>query len=62
MNQLHEKGEQVMSGDTFQMSTGQAHELALAFGRNGWTNADVEKLSEGNTAAGLCRSCAARRR
>lgn len=35
-------------GDMFQMSTGQAHELALAFGRNGWTNADVKKLSEGD--------------
>ncbi len=30
------------------MGTGQAHELALAFARNGWTPADVKRLSEGN--------------
>ena len=42
-----------MSSDTFQMSTGQAHELAMAFGRNGWTNADVKKLSKGDMAAQL---------
>lgn len=29
------------------MSTGQAHELAMAFGRNGWNSADIKKLSEG---------------
>ncbi|MFA5128472.1 MAG: hypothetical protein WC445_00740 [Patescibacteria group bacterium] len=34
--------------DEFKMTTGQAHELAMAFGRNGWTNADVKKMSEGN--------------
>jgi hypothetical protein len=38
-------------GDKFEMSTGQAHELALAFGRNGWTNEDIKKLSEGNMLA-----------
>jgi hypothetical protein len=40
-------------GNKFTMSTGQAHELALAFGRNGWTNADVKKLSEGDMLARL---------
>lgn len=39
--------------DEFQMSTGQAHELALAFGRNGWANLDVKKLSEGDLLARL---------
>ncbi len=37
-----------MKNDTFVMGTGQAHELALAFGRNGWNNAEVKKLSEGD--------------
>jgi hypothetical protein len=37
--------------DKFTMSTGQAHELAMAFGRNGWTNADVKKLTMGGTLA-----------
>ena len=36
-----------MKDDKFEMGTGQAHELAMAFGRNGWTNADIKKLSEG---------------
>ena len=35
-----------MNNNTFEMGTGQAHELALAFGRNGWNNAEVKKLSE----------------
>ncbi|MBI5023140.1 MAG: hypothetical protein HZC05_03195 [Candidatus Magasanikbacteria bacterium] len=34
--------------DEFKMGTGQAHELALAFSRSGWTNADVKILSEGD--------------
>jgi len=38
-----------MSDNEFKMSTGQAHELAMAFGRNGWTLTDVKKLSEGDT-------------
>lgn len=38
-------------GDKFTMTTGQAHELAMAFGRNGWTNADVKKMSEGDLLA-----------
>jgi hypothetical protein len=42
-----------MSSDEFRMTTGQAHELAMAFGRNGWTNADVKKLSEGDLLARL---------
>lgn len=37
------------------MGTGQAHELALAFDRNGWTNADVKKLSEGNMLTDVIR-------
>lgn len=39
--------------DKFTMSTGQAHELAMAFDRNGWNNADVKKLSEGDMLARL---------
>ncbi|MBI5071616.1 hypothetical protein HZB93_01850 [Candidatus Falkowbacteria bacterium] len=39
--------------DEFRMTTGQAHELAMAFGRNGWTNADVKKMSEGDLLARL---------
>jgi hypothetical protein len=35
--------------DKFQMSVGQAHELEMAFGRSGWTNADVKKLATGGT-------------
>lgn len=38
-----------MKDDKFEMGTGQAHELAMAFGRNGWNNADIKKLSEGKT-------------
>lgn len=37
--------------DEFKMSTGQAHELALAFGRNNWSNAEVKKLCEGDFLA-----------
>lgn len=33
------------------MTTGQAHELALAFARNGWTSADVKSLSIGSMLA-----------
>ncbi len=32
----------------FEMTTGQAHELAMAFGRNGWTNEEVKTLSSGD--------------
>lgn len=32
----------------FTMTTGQAHEVAQAFGRNGWNNEQVKKLSEGD--------------
>lgn len=32
----------------FTMTTGQAHEVAQAFGRNGWSNEQVKKLSEGD--------------
>ena len=42
-----QQGEQVMS-DKFQMTVGQAHELDMAFDRNGWSAADVKELSEGN--------------
>jgi hypothetical protein len=40
-------GEQVMS-DKFEMSTGQAHEFALACARNGLTNEQVKKMSSGD--------------
>lgn len=32
----------------FTMTTGQAHEVAQAFNRNGWNNEQVKKLSEGD--------------
>lgn len=35
------------------LDVGQANELKLAFRRNGWTNADVKKFSEGDLAAKL---------
>lgn len=35
-------------GDKFEMSTGQAHELAMAFGRSGWTNKEVKALCKGS--------------
>ena len=38
-------------GDTFVMSSRQAAELDHAFERNGWTAADVKKLSAGDTLA-----------
>ena len=34
--------------NAFTMTTGQAHEVAQAFGRNGWDNEQVKKLSEGD--------------
>ena len=34
--------------DKFTMSVGQAHELEMAFSRNGYTNADVKTLSSGD--------------
>lgn len=37
-----------MSNDTFEMSTGQAHEFAMACGRNSITRAEVKLLSTGN--------------
>jgi len=35
----------------FKMGTGQAHELAMAFDRNGWDAEDVKMLSEGSCLA-----------
>ncbi len=32
----------------FSMTTGQAHEVAQAFGRNGWTNEQVKEATKGN--------------
>ena len=32
----------------FTMTTGQAHEVAQALGRNGWNNEQVKKMSEGD--------------
>ncbi len=37
-----------MQNDTFEMSTGQAHEFAMACARNGLTRADVKFLAMGN--------------
>ncbi len=45
-----QRKERVME-DKFTMSTGQAHKLAMAFGRNGWTNADVKELCGGDLLA-----------
>jgi len=42
-----QQGEQVMS-DKFQMTVGQAHELDMAFDRNGWSAVEVKRLSEGD--------------
>lgn len=33
------------------MSTGQAHELAMALGRNGWSNAEIKLACKGDTFA-----------
>jgi len=37
--------------DKLEMSVGQAHKLEMAFGRNNWTNAEIEKLCEGAVLA-----------
>ena len=42
-------------GDKFILSQGQGHELEMAFGRNGWTNADVKKLCGGDLLAQILR-------
>lgn len=34
--------------DKFTLTVGQAHDLEMAFRRNGWTAADVKRLSEGD--------------
>ncbi len=39
--------------DRFEMSTGQAHELAMALDRNGYKKEWVKKLSEGNFLASV---------
>ena len=39
--------------DTFEMTTGLAHEIAMAMRRNGWTVPDAKKLTEGDTLARL---------
>ena len=47
--------------DKFEMSTGQAHEVAMALGRNGWTNEEVKRISEGSyprrCSPGTSRAC-----
>ncbi|MDE2038365.1 MAG: hypothetical protein KGI69_04110 [Patescibacteria group bacterium] len=43
-----QRKEQVTMSNEFTMTTGQSHELAQAFGRNGWNNGQVKKLSEGD--------------
>jgi len=42
--------------DTFVMSARQAAELDYAFGRNGWTPADVKALSEGTILSNVLRA------
>lgn len=37
-----------MSANELMLDVSQAHELKMAFRRNGWTNADIKALSEGN--------------
>lgn len=37
--------------DTFVMGQGLGHQLEMAFDRNGWTKADVQKLKEGDKLA-----------
>jgi hypothetical protein len=37
--------------DTFILSAGQAHELEMAFARNGWTTQQVKDLTKGDTLA-----------
>ena len=41
--------------DKFEMSTGQAHEVAMAFGRNDWTNEEIKALCKGTTLADVRR-------
>ncbi len=41
--------------DKFEMTTGQAHELAMALGRNSWTNAEVKRACEGTFLADVRR-------
>lgn len=41
--------------DKFEMGTGQAHELAMAFGRNDWTNEEIKALCKGSVLADVRR-------
>lgn len=45
----HRQKGHVMSSDEFTMSVGLAHELEMAFRRNGWSAEEVNRLSEGDT-------------
>lgn len=40
-----------MENDTFEMNTGQAHEVAMAFKRTGWNKAEVKTLTGGDMLA-----------
>lgn len=44
-----------MSNNELMLDVSQAHELKLAFRRNGWTNADIKALSEGNFLANVLK-------
>lgn len=44
-----------MSANELMLDVSQAHELKLAFRRNGWTNADIKALSEGNFLADVLK-------
>lgn len=53
-----------MANNEFSMTTGQAHELAMSLGRNGWSNTQVKKACEGyflrevlNVLNGLSEIC-----
>lgn len=44
-----------MSANELMLDVSQAHELKMAFRRNGWTNADIKALSEGNFLADVLK-------
>lgn len=44
-----------MSTSDLMLDVSQAHELKLAFRRNGWTNADIKALSEGSLLADVLK-------
>jgi len=48
-------GDIAVSVNELILDVGQANELKLAFSRNGWTNADIKKLSEGDFLANVLK-------